>query len=264
MGFPEYQRQIEIVNDPAVVEQWKEEARNVTTFTAIKEEPAPTFQTAAEAERHFRTNYLPALVQSITDQTIGGVQSRQLQDRRIGRFIEMSWSTEIRSPSQMMQELSARLRDHGLQIYRHRRGMLFVTAVRPKPFGLSEGQAVSAQVQQILQTIEASRGIKKKELADKILGEMSSEESEPRKLALASDLRWLISEGHVIEFNDGSLDLPRVKAPTAPSDGKSEAAKEARFEEPAAPEIAGASPEPFPAADSKIGPESISEMPPKE
>lgn len=213
MSFPEYQRQIEIVNDPAVVEQWKEEARNVTTFTTIKEEPALTFSTATEAERHFRINYLPGLVQSIADQTIGGVQSRQLQDRRLGRFIEMSWSNEIRSPSQMMQELSARLRDHGLQIFRHRRGMLFVSGVRPKPFALQEGQTASTQVQQILQTIEASRGIKKKELADKILGEVSTQDSEPRKLALASDLRWLISEGHVIEFNDGSLDLPRVKVP---------------------------------------------------
>ena len=38
------------------------------------------------------------------------------------------------------------------------------------------------------------------------------EEVEPRKLALASDLRWLINEGYLIEFNDGSLDLPRGKA----------------------------------------------------
>jgi hypothetical protein len=222
MSFPEFQRQIEIVNDPSIVEQWKEEARNVTTFTTTKEEPALTFSTAAEAERHFRIHYLPGLVQSIADQTIGGVQSRQLQDRRIGRFIEMSWANEIRSPSQIMQELSARLRDHGLQIYRHRRGMLFVSGVRPKIFALREGQAASPQVQQILQTIEGNRGIKKKELADKILGEVSSEDGEPRKLALASDLRWLISEGHVIEFNDGSLDLPRVKAPQPQGVAKTE------------------------------------------
>ncbi len=230
MSFPEYQRQIEIVNDPAIVEQWKEEARNVTTFTTIKEEPALTLPTAAEAERHFRINYLPGLVQSMTDQTMGGVQSRQLQDRRVGRFIETLWSAEIRSPSQMMQELSARLRDHGLQIYRHRRGMLFVTSVRPKPFARHEGQAVSAQVLQILDTIEASRGIKKKELADKILGEVSAEDGESRKMALASDLRWLISEGHVIEFNDGSLDLPRVKAPAV--QGGEKTAEEGEPKEP--------------------------------
>ena len=31
--------------------------------------------------------------------------------------------------------------------------------------------------------------------------------------SLASDLHWMIREGHVIEFNDGSLDLPRAKPP---------------------------------------------------
>jgi hypothetical protein len=218
MSFPEYQRQIEIVNAPAVVEQWKEEARNVTTFTTVKEEPPQTFQSSGEAERHFRLKYLPDLVRPVTEQTIGGVQSRQLSDRQLGRFIEMSWSKEIHSPSQMMQELSARLRDSGVQIFRHRRGMLFVSSVRPKPFAHQPGQAVSAQVQQILETLEADRGIKKKELADKILAGISAEESEARKLALASDLRWLISEGHVIEFNDGSLDLPRVKPPAIPAE----------------------------------------------
>jgi len=45
-----------------------------------------------------------------------------------------------------------------------------------------------------------------------LTGNGSSEDAEPRRLALASDLRWLISEGYVIEFNDGSLDLPRVKS----------------------------------------------------
>jgi len=38
-------------------------------------------------------------------------------------------------------------------------------------------------------------------------------EAEKTKLALASDLHWMIREGHVIEFNDGSLDLPRARPP---------------------------------------------------
>jgi hypothetical protein len=43
------------------------------------------------------------------------------------------------------------------------------------------------------------------------MGDVATEDVEPRKLAIVSDLRWLISEGYVIEFNDGSLDLPRGK-----------------------------------------------------
>jgi hypothetical protein len=38
------------------------------------------------------------------------------------------------------------------------------------------------------------------------------EDTEPSRLALASDLRWLINVGYVIEFNDASLDLPRGKS----------------------------------------------------
>src|SRR5436305_1199877 len=40
MSFADYQRQIEIVSDPAVVEQWKEQARNVTTYHVKNAEPA--------------------------------------------------------------------------------------------------------------------------------------------------------------------------------------------------------------------------------
>jgi hypothetical protein len=210
MSFPDYQRQIEIVSDPAAVEQWKEEARNVTTFATLKEEPPVSFNNAADAERHFRQHYLPNLVHPVTEQTIDGVQSRQLPDRGLRRLIEDSWSRETRSPSQIMQELSNRFRETGLNIFRHRRGMLFVTSVRVRPFAHEEA-SVSAHVQAILQTLGAHPGLNRKDLADKILADVPPENAEARKMELASDLRWLISEGNVIEFNDGSLDLPRVK-----------------------------------------------------
>src|ERR1051325_5095933 len=43
MSFADYQRQIEIVNDPVAIEQWKEQARNVTTYTTIAAQPELTF-----------------------------------------------------------------------------------------------------------------------------------------------------------------------------------------------------------------------------
>ncbi len=53
MSFQDFQRQIEVVSDAAVVEQWKEQARSVTTFTTKNEETPTTFNNVAEAERHF-------------------------------------------------------------------------------------------------------------------------------------------------------------------------------------------------------------------
>src|SRR5438309_8940025 len=43
MSFADYQRQIEIVNDPTLIERWKEEARKVTSYTTLREETLLTF-----------------------------------------------------------------------------------------------------------------------------------------------------------------------------------------------------------------------------
>jgi hypothetical protein len=211
MSFAEYQRQIEIVNDPALIERWKEEARTVTTYTTLRDETPATFASAAEAERHFRSNYLPGLVRSVEEVTIGGVLSRSLPDRALNRAIEDAWTRETRSPSNMMQELAARFRQAGLNVFRHRRGMLFVSPIRMRAFVHEQG-GVSPSVNAILGAVAATPGINRKELAEKLVFDLSTEDAESRKLALASDLRWLIAEGHVIEFNDSSLDLPRKKA----------------------------------------------------
>ncbi|MEY2505562.1 MAG: hypothetical protein QOG27_1842 [Verrucomicrobiota bacterium] len=215
MSFADYQRQIEIVSDPAVVEEWKEQARNVTTYQTKAVEPPLTFTSAAETERHFRQTHLPTLLRSANELTVGGVLSRRLPDRGLGRAIEEAWSQETRSPSKMMQELAAGLRQAGLNIFRHRRGMLFVSPVRARVFG-HERAGVSPSINAILEKVAAAPGINRKLLAEQVApAGAEAAELEKAKMTLASDLHWLIGEGYVIEFNDGSLDLPRAKAPPA-------------------------------------------------
>jgi hypothetical protein len=211
MSFADYQRQIEIVSDAALIERWKEEARKATTYTTLREETPLTFSSAMEAERHFRSNYLPGLVRSLKEVSIGGAFSRRLPDRILNRAIEEAWARETRSPSNMMQELAGRFRESGLHIFRHRRGMLFVSPIRVRAF-VHEQAGVSASVNAILEALATTPGIGRKQLSGNLIGDGAIEDAEPRRLALASDLRWLISEGYVIEFNDGSLDLPRAKA----------------------------------------------------
>ena len=211
LSFPDYQRQIEVVSDPAVVERWKEEARKVTTYSTVREQTPLTFSSAAEAERHFRSHYLPALVRNLEDVTVGGTSSRSLPDRILNRAIEEAWGSESRSPSNVMQELASRFRQNGLHIFRHRRGMLFVSPIRARAF-VHEHAGVSPLVNSILEAVAATVGINRKQLFETLIGNGASEDAEPRRLALASDLRWLINEGYLIEFNDGSLDRPRMKS----------------------------------------------------
>ena len=223
MSFPDYQRQIEIVSDPALVEQWKEEAQKVTTYTTLREETPATFSSAPEVERHFQANYLPNLVRSVEELIIGGVLSRNIPDRAINRAIEDAWAQEVRSPSNMMQELAGRFRQGGLNIFRHRRGMLFVSPIRVRAL-VHEEAGVSPSVNAILAALAAAPGINRKDLAGKLIADPAGEDAESRKLALASDLHWLISAGYVIEFNDGSLDLPRGKTKAPETTGNTDGA----------------------------------------
>src|SRR6266536_4925265 len=110
----------------------------------------------------------------------------------------------------MMQVLAGRIRQNGLHVFRHRRGMLFVSPIRTQAF-VHEQAGVSPSVNAILEALAGTAVINRKQLFEKLIGNVATEDVEPRKLALASDLRWLINEGYVIEFNDGSLDLPRGK-----------------------------------------------------
>ncbi|MGH8093554.1 MAG: hypothetical protein ACREIF_08785 [Chthoniobacterales bacterium] len=217
MSFPDYQRQIEIVSSPEAVERWKEETRSVTTYVTLQEETPLTFNSAAETERHFRQTYLPGLVHSGTELKIDGIVSRRLLDRSLGRLIEDAWAQEFRSPARMMQELSGAFRQGPLQIFRHRKGMLFVSPIRTRPFSHASS-SLSISVAGVLAALNERPGMNRKQLLEKLHPEEAgeTEERERTKMALASDLHWLISEGYVIEFNDGSLDLPRTKAP-APS-----------------------------------------------
>jgi hypothetical protein len=214
MSFADYQRQVEIVSDPSLVEQWKEEARKITTYSVIDAGGSKMFASAREAEHHFRENYLPGLIRTTMDLTIDGPSSRRLPDRALHRFTEDEWSRAIRSPSYMMQELAERFRQAGLHIFRHRRGMLFVSPIRTRPL-VPAGAEVSASVKGIIETLGAAPRISRKELAEKLIVKLAGEDQERAKLALASDLHWLIHEGYVIEFNDGSLDLPRAKTKPA-------------------------------------------------
>jgi hypothetical protein len=142
-----------------------------------------------------------------------------------------------------MQELSAGLRQGGLNIFRHRRGMLFVSPIRTRIFS-HESAGVSASINAILAQVSSTPGINRKQLSEQLApAGAEPADLERAKLTLASDLHWLVSEGYVIEFNDGSLDLPRTKPPAAPPaeekpaatiENKPDATTEVKPTEPAA------------------------------
>jgi hypothetical protein len=267
MSFPEFQREIEVVNDPALVEQWKQQASSSTIFrlkppesapqpkpepapasaataepaevtepaeltdapeaeaqseTPAQEAPAeeaaaaeptapfyegPVFTNLAEVEQHFRENYLPTLIRTASSFHLTGEASRALTDRGIASAVRLAWEQERGFPGQMMHQLRQHFSKAGLHVFKHRKRMQFVSLIRPAPM---EDGSLSVSVAEILKLIQGSQNCTRASLAAAILGPDETAVDPARKTTLATDLRWLIETGRVIEFSDGRLDTPVV------------------------------------------------------
>ncbi len=210
MSFQEFtQTEVEVVSDEQTVNDWKEQARSSTTYTTTQEAEPLTFKSAFEAEQHFRKTYLPALVKSGLTLECTGQASRALPDRNVSNAVREAWEKERAFPAGLVNYLRPYLLEAGLHFFKHRKRILYISAV--KPVRQNAGQAMSPGVSAILSAIEASPKCTRRTLATKILGEQhEAPEMVEQKAALARDLHYLAHTGSVIEFHDGTLDLPLI------------------------------------------------------
>jgi len=228
MSFDDYRRTIEITADPQVVEQWKEEARKAVTFRTKDEQNPVTFESLAAVEQHFRTHYLPSLIRPCLATELSGETARHLPDRGIIAAIRKARDRENRFPAQIAGSLRHGLNQAGLHVFKHKKRILYISTVRPQLFDQSQA-SVSSNLSSILSAIRSYPKISRKQLAEKILSKLgstgpsdeASTEHQHAKTALATDLIWLAKAGHVIEFADGTLDLPLPPKPAESDKGGS-------------------------------------------
>jgi hypothetical protein len=208
MSFQDYQQyEVEVVNDEQTVNDWKEQARNSTTYTTTKEAEPIVFKSLFDAEQHFRKTYLPTLIKTGLTLECSGPASRHGLDRHVSNAVREAWEKERLFPQGVVNNLRPFFNEAGLHFFKHRKRVLHVSAT--KPVRHPENQPFSDGITTLLKTVEAQPRIKRPQLALKILGEGHElPDAAPRKEALAADLHYLIRIGHVIEFADGSFDLP--------------------------------------------------------
>ncbi|MBV8100239.1 MAG: hypothetical protein JOZ31_13885 [Verrucomicrobia bacterium] len=215
MSFEEYRRSIEITSDPELVNQWKDEARKVVTYTTKDEENPAAFESVAAMEQHFRANHLETLIKACLAAEVSGDVARHLPDRSIIAAIRRARERENRFPAQMAGALRHGLNQAGLHVFKHKKRILYISTIRPQLFDPNQAK-VSSGLEAILASLRSYPRITRKQLAEKVLkrllGEKSADENSPEYLqaknSLPTDLLWLAKAGHVIEFADGTLDLP--------------------------------------------------------
>jgi hypothetical protein len=210
MSFREFQsEEIEILNDEQAVNDWKEQARRSTSYATLKETEPVTFKSRAEIEEHFRQTYLPGLLKSAACIEVNGAVAGRSNDRDILSGIRDAWERERNFPAALIYHLRPRLLEAGLQIFKHKKRVFFVSPVRPQRH--AHGQIFSDGIASILSLLEKHPRLNRPQLASHLLGasaQADSPETVARKESLASDLHYLVHAGHVIEFHDGTLDLP--------------------------------------------------------
>ena len=277
MSFEDYRRNIEVVNDPALVERWKEDARTTTSIVTREGEPPAVLQSDTEARAHFRQHYFEKLLRTGTTLKVHGSVARNLPEPAMMQAIRQAHETELRYPAQFVQWLRQGLQNAGLHIFKHRKRVVYVSLARPHPF--SADGAVSPNVAAILETVARFPLCTRKLLAEQVLSRLlgtgpqagagmvadqapaspvevthiateSSDvkpaqtvpsdevatESETKindaspanatptalasddplakaKVGLAADLRFLVQSGHLIEFHNGTFDLPLPPRP---------------------------------------------------
>jgi hypothetical protein len=206
-------RNIENVSDPAAVEQWKQQASSVTlikTKVAEGEEPV-VFKTEYDAEQHFRTTHLPNLVKASRTLEVAGPMATAMLDRDISFAVRDTVEQERRVPLGIVNGLRPYFSEAGLHLFKWKRKILFASAIRPQrhPADTTFSDGMSA----LLNAIGEQPGIKRPQLAAKLLVGLApdSPEAAAKKESLASDLHYLVHIGYVVEFQNGSLELPPAK-----------------------------------------------------
>ncbi len=210
MDFRDFQRNIEMVNDPAVVEQWKVQASSVTVIKTKPVEGAePTvFKDEYDAEQHFKQNHLPGLFKSGPVLEMTGAATNWFPERDVAFNVRDAIDREHRFPGFMVNALRPIFNESGLHHFKWKKKILFVSAIRPQRHATD--QAFSDGIAAILTTVGEHPGIKRPDLAARLLAGIAADspEATAKKEALAADLHYLIHVGHVVEFQNGSLELP--------------------------------------------------------
>ncbi len=221
MSFVQFQREeVETVSGEQAVADWKSQLSKQTTYHTTQETEPLTFNSLQEAEAHFKKTYLPTLIKSGASLQCSGKAARELPERGVTRAIREAFDRELAYPSGMVNGLRQFIADQNLQVFKHRKRVLFLSSVRPKR--AESSQQFSDGPASILKTVEEHPRINRRELALRILGKEEAESQEPseHKKQLASDLHYLVHSGFVIEFSDGHLDLPL--SPNAPTPSASD------------------------------------------
>ncbi|HZO56615.1 MAG TPA: hypothetical protein VFB63_28155, partial [Bryobacteraceae bacterium] len=233
MPFDVFKSRVKIVKDEETVKKWVEEQSWKTEYVCLNLPEPLRLGSREEVEKHFRETHLPNIVKQVETTRLTGTASRGVRSQDLARLARLGWEDQRRFPLQIATVLSQQFAARGLQFFKVGKTITHVAVARPHFLDM-EATPVSEGVRKIVEYINARSKINRRDLLAALApaptpAEASATPAEqleptPEQTAVIADLHWLIHQGHVIEFANGTLETAKKPVPKPPKPEKTPAA----------------------------------------
>lgn len=233
MPFDVYKSRVKIVKDEETVKKWVEEQSWKTEYVCLNLPEPLRLGSREEVEKHFRETHLPNIVKQVETARLSGTASRNIRSQELARLVRHGWEDQRRFPLQVATILSQQFAARGLQFFKVGKTITHVAVARPHFLDM-EATPVSEGIRKLVEHINARSKINRRDLVEALApspprpapadGEAAPEHAEPtaEQTAVIADLHWLIHQGHVIEFANGTLETAKKPIPKPPKPEKPE------------------------------------------
>lgn len=232
MPFEVYKSRVKIVRDEEVVKKWVEDQSFKTDYICLNMPEAQRLNSLEALEKHFRDNHKDNIIKPVESHTLGGSTARTLRCTELARLVRSVSEDQRRFPLQIATSLSQQFAAHGLQFFKVNKTITHVCVARPHYLDLAV-IPVSESVKAIVDYINANPRCTRKQLVETLAptptappqapvaaeGQPATQAPNgptPEQNAIISDLHWLIHQGHVIEFANGTLETAKKPLPKPP------------------------------------------------
>ena len=232
MPFEAYKARVRIVKDEETIKKWVDEQSWKTEYIALNVPEAQRLGSREEVEKHFRETHLPNIVKRVDTCRLSGTASRQLRSSGLSRLVRQTWEEQRRFPLQIATVLSQQFAARGLQFFKVNKTVTHVAVARPHYLDM-ETTPVSEGVRKLVHFINEHPKTSRRQLFQALAPAPEGSapvqgaatptepggtlpEPTPEQTVVITDLHWLIHQGHVIEFANGTLETAKKPLPKPP------------------------------------------------
>ena len=198
-----FREQLTPVRDPEAIDQWKQSVSRTVGY-GLRAAPDEPTRTRHEAQVWILENQAGDQVQGTTRAIVPATVASRMEDPALRAALQAAWAREQRFPMTMVFALRPALRHMGLHLFKGVESHTFVSAVAPTP--LDPERAIPV-IRDALSYLAAHPGCSQEQMVRDLFPGRDTSTAEVRQWL--QHLHWLIDKGHVIQFFDGSLAVPR-------------------------------------------------------